>query len=161
VAARAHVHRVGAVGPLPHDVAREALVADLRWRNPDWYAELHQRGHKYYATRLKQTHGRKQQRVLFDYVFLHRDNPAIRPYLEWQESGASLPEGMRERDRPILESMVEEHEGPESARLASYWLERQPENVVIYRDIEQKPAGFLMKLALHETAPKTGARTPQ
>jgi hypothetical protein len=140
----------GALGLFPHDVAREALITDLRWRNPDWYAELHHRARNYYAARLKQTHGQEQQRVLFDYVFLHRDNPTMRPFFEWQEAGVTLPEAMREGDAPALEAMVEEHEGPESARLAAYWFERQPEGVVIYRDIEQRPAGFLMKVALHQ-----------
>jgi AAA ATPase domain len=142
----------GALGLFPHDVAREALVADLRWRNPDWYAELHHRARNYYAARLKETHGREQQRVLFDYVYLHRDNAMIRPFLEWQEAGTAVPEAMREDDKPILEAMVEEHEGPEAARLAAYWFERQPGGVVIYRDLEQTPAGFLMKVALHETS---------
>ena len=44
-----------------------------------------------------------------------------------------------------------EYEGPESARLAAHWFERQPEGVVIYRDTERRPAGFLTKVALHET----------
>ncbi|MDZ4717795.1 MAG: hypothetical protein SH847_04945 [Roseiflexaceae bacterium] len=26
-------------GMFPHDLAREALTADVRWRNPQWYAE--------------------------------------------------------------------------------------------------------------------------
>ncbi len=142
----------GAPGLFPHDVAREALVADLRWRNPDWYAELHHRARNYYAARLEQTHGREQQRVLFDYAYLHRDNALIRPFLEWQEAGITAPEAMREEDRPALEAMVEEHEGLESARLAAHWFERQPQGVVIYRDVEQRPAGFLMKVALHETS---------
>lgn len=141
----------GPLGLFPHDVAREALVADLRWRNPDWYAELHHRARDYYAARLKQTAGQEQQRVLFDYVFLHRDNPMIQPFLEWQETGAALPEAMREGDKPTLETMVGEHEGPESARLIAYWFGRQPRGVVIYRDVEQQPAGFLAKVALHET----------
>jgi hypothetical protein len=141
----------GALGLFPHDVAREALVADLRWRNPDWYAELHHRARNYYAARLKQTRGQDQQRVLFDYIYLHRDNTMIRPFLEWQEAGTTAPEAMREEDKPALEAMVEEHEGPESARLAAHWLERQAEGVVIFRDLEQRPAGFVMKLALHET----------
>jgi hypothetical protein len=141
----------GALGLFPHDVAREALVADLRWRNPDWYAELHHRARNYYGARLKQTHGREQQRMLFDYAYLHRDNAVIRPFLEWQEAGTTVPEAMSEGDKPTLGAMVEEHEGLESARLAAYWFERQPEGVVIYRDIEQRPAGFLMKVALHET----------
>src|SRR3712207_1351301 len=88
----------GALGLFPHDVAREALVTDLRWRNPDWYAELHHRARNYYAVRLKLTYGQEQQRVLFDYVYLHRDNPTIRPFLEWQEAGVTLPGAMREGD---------------------------------------------------------------
>jgi hypothetical protein len=150
----------GPSGLFPHDVAREALVADLRWRNPDWYAELHRRARDYYAGRLKQTHGQQQQRVLFDYIFLHRDNPTIRPFLEWQEAGTTLPEAMHERDKPALEAMVEEHEGPESARLAAYWFERQPKSVAIYRDLEQRPTGFVMKLALHETGAEERSTDP-
>src|ERR671932_2665460 len=42
----------GPLGLFPHDVAREALVADLRWLNPDWYAELLHRARNYYAARL-------------------------------------------------------------------------------------------------------------
>jgi len=49
----------GPLGLFPHDVAREALVADLRWRNPDWYTELHHRARNYYASRQKQTHGQE------------------------------------------------------------------------------------------------------
>lgn len=142
----------GPLGLFPHDVAREALVADLRWRNPDWYAELHHRARNYYAARLKQTHGQEQQRVLFDYIFLHRDNAMIKPFLEWQETGTAMPEPLRESDKPLLEEMIEEHEGSESVRIAAYWFERQPGGVVIYRDIEQRPAGFVMKVALHETS---------
>jgi hypothetical protein len=150
----------GALGIFPHDVAREALVADLRWRNPDWYAELHHRARNYYAARLKQTHGQEQQRVLFDYIYLHRDNAMIRPFLEWQEAGTAAPETMREGDKPALEAMVEKYEGLESARLALHWFERQPGGVVIYRDIEQRPAGFVMKLALHETTAEDRGADP-
>lgn len=144
----------GPLGLFPHDVAREALVADLRWRNPDWYAALHHRARSYYASRLKQTHGGEQQRVLFDYIYLHRDNPVIRPFLEWQEAGTTIPEAMREDDRPALKAIVNEHEGAESARLAAHWFERQPDGVVIFRDIERKPAGFVSKVALEETTPE-------
>ena len=139
----------GPLGLFPHDVAREALVVDLRWRNPDRHAELHRRARGYYAARLRQTTGQEQQRVLFDYIYLHRDNAAIRPFLEWQEAGTTAPEAMREDDASSLRAMVEVHEGPESARLAARWLEQEPQGVVVYRDLEQRPAAFLLKLTLH------------
>lgn len=141
----------GPLGLFPHDLAREALTADVRWRNPDWYAELHKRARGYYANRLRQTRGLEQQRVLFDYVFLHRDNPIMRPFLEWQETGTAVPDGMRPEDRAALVAMVARHEGPESARLAEYWFGRQPQGVTVYRDDKGQPTCFVGHVQLAQT----------
>lgn len=142
----------GQLGIFPHDLAREVLSADVRWRNPDWYAELHRRARLYYTTRLQQTHGQEQHRVLFDYIFLHRDNPAIRPRFTWQENSSLLTDTLRETDKAAIISMVAEHEGEESARLAAHWLTRQPQGVLIFRDSQQQPAGFVLMVALHQSS---------
>src|SRR5688572_1779862 len=42
----------GPQGLFPHDLAREVLDADLRWRNPVGYQELHQRVRRYVIRRL-------------------------------------------------------------------------------------------------------------
>jgi hypothetical protein len=144
----------GPLGLSPHDLAREVLVADVRWRNPDWYAELHRRARTYYSTRLQQTHGVEQQRILFDYIFLHRDNPVVRPFFEWQASGGAVPEAMCESDKPALLAMVARHEGDDSARFATHWLERQPRGVLVFRDAERQPAGFMALVALHQATPE-------
>lgn len=141
----------GQLGLFPHDLAREVLAADLRWRNPDWYTELHQRARTYYITRLAQTQGRQQQRVLLDYIFLHRDNTAVRPCFTWQESDGLLIDILRETDLPALVEMVTRHEGRASADLVTHWLKRQPQGVLIFRDPNQQPAGFVSVVALHET----------
>ncbi len=130
-------------GLFPHDLAREALVADLRWRNPDGYAELHRRARAYYIKRIEQGHGPEQQLALFDLIFLHRDNPVVRPVFEWQASGRVLPSPLQPADLPRLESMVLDHEGVESARLARHWLTTQPEGVIVFRDGEGQPTGFV------------------
>jgi hypothetical protein len=140
----------GQLGIFPHDLAREVLSADLRWRNPDWYGELHKRARDYYITSLQQTHGQEQRRVLFDYIFLHHDNPAIRPRFTWQENSGLLTDKMRETDKTALIRMVAEHEGEESARLAAHWLARQPQGVLVFRDSQQQPAGFVLMVALHQ-----------
>lgn len=138
----------GREGLFPHDLAREALVADLRWRNPDWYKELHHRARDYYGTRVQHSHGVEQQRILYDYVFLHRDNPVIRSMLEWQTGGGIVPDAMQDTDRAALITMVETHEGAESAQLAEQWLARQPEGVTVYRDETGKVVGFIAMIAL-------------
>jgi hypothetical protein len=152
--------QMGQLGLFPHDLAREALVAELRWRNPDWYAELHRRARSYYAARLQQTRGVEQQRVLFDYFFLHRDNPVIRPFFEWQEAGTAPTDGLTPDDRPALLAMVAQHEGEEAARLAAYWLEHCPEDVSVFRGADRSAAGFMLRLPLHELDPADAARDP-
>lgn len=150
----------GPRGVFPHDLAREALVADLRWRTPDWYAELHRRARNYYAAALQGQQGIAQQRVLFDYIFLHRDNPLMRPYFEWRESGSGLPSGVEERDRATLIAMVAQHEGAESAAIAAHWLKRQPEHVLVFRDTAREPSGFVAWIELQAADPADRAVDP-
>lgn len=142
----------GPRGLFPHDLARETLVADVRWRNPAWYAELHRRARHFYMARLEQTHGHAQQRVLLDYVFLHRDNPVVRPFYEWQISGSMVAEAMRDKDAARLVSIVARHEGQDSAAIATHWFTRQPGGVVLFRDVEGQPAGFLAMVGLHQVS---------
>ncbi|MCC7354900.1 MAG: ATP-binding protein [Anaerolineae bacterium] len=144
----------GPMGLFPHDLAREALVADLRWRNPDWYAELHRRARVYYTTRLQQTSQELQQRVLFDLIFLHRENAMVRPFLEWQMSGTVLTDAMREADRPSLLALVRQHEGDESAYLAAHWFARQPQGVMVFREAAGRVVGFVAMVALHQAGVK-------
>ena len=137
-----------AEGLFPHDLAREALAADLRWRNPDWYKELHKRARHYYSARVPQTRGLEQQRLLYDFVFLHRDNPVIRSMLAWQTGGGIVPDEMREADRDVLVALVQQHEGSASARFASAWFSRQPDGVTVYRDESGHIVGFIAMVAL-------------
>lgn len=145
----------GPQGVFPHDLARDSLAADLRWRNPDWYAELHKRARTYYLTRLQHTQGPEQQRYLFDLIFLHRDNPAVRPYFEWQASGGNvMMDTFRPADEPGILALVRQHEGAESAQLAAYWIKRQPKGVLVAREhgagAGDLPAGLLVMVALHQ-----------
>ncbi len=141
----------GPLGLFPHDLAREALVADLRWRHPDWYRELHRRARVSYVGRLNATDRAGQLHLLFDLVFLHRDNPAVRPFFEWAEGGSILPDVMREEDQAALVAMVARHEGEASAQIAADWCARQGEGFLVFRDPGQQPIGFMALLALERT----------
>jgi len=134
----------------PHDLAREALVANLRWRNPQAYADYHRRARTFYAGQLSQVSPREQQRVLADYIFLHHDNVVIRPFLEWQENGDLNAATARRDEMPQLVEMVRRHEGEDSARMAAFWFARQPENVLVLRGDNGQIEGFLFSLALHQ-----------
>ena len=136
-------------GLFPHDLAREALVADLHWRNPDWYGELHQRARAYYTANIEKSSGMAQQRALLDLVYLHRENPVIRSFFEFQ--GGILPESMQPDDQEDILELVEGNEGKASAQIAAYWLGRQPQGVTVWRAADGHLAGFLSVVALHQT----------
>jgi hypothetical protein len=140
----------GPSGVFPHDLAREAIVADLRWRDPARYDELRQGARRYYSARLAQTSGRWRQDVLFDYIFLHRSNAVVRPFLEWRENGRLSSSPATPQDVPHLVAMVEKHEGADSARIAAHWFERQRHGVQVIREPDGQIAGFLATIALHE-----------
>lgn len=142
----------GEIGLFPHDLARKILNTDLRWRNLEWYGELHQRARNYYINRLEQTQGQNQHQILFDYIFLHHDNPSIAPCFTWQENSGLVTDKARETDFGALIEMVAEHEGEESARLTAHWLARQPQGVLVVRDAKQELVGFVLAIELHQAS---------
>jgi hypothetical protein len=146
-------------GVFPHDLARETLTIDLHWRNPDWYHKLHSRARAFYFTRLNDPRG-QQHRVLLDLIYLHRHSPAIRPFFEWQLGSDVVMEPMQPADVPTLVKMASLHEGEEAGRLTTYWLERQPNGVKVWRDHAGQITGLMIVLALHRMTAEDLAADP-
>jgi len=135
-------------GIFPHDLAREALTADLRWRNPEWYATLHSRVRTYYLERMQRGGKSEQRRIVSHYMFLHRDHSIMRAYVEWQISGSVFIDALRPQDPPVLLEMVRTHEGEDATQIAAHWLTRQAARVNVLRHATGGPQGFLMIVAL-------------
>lgn len=137
-------------GLLPHNTVREVLDADVRWRNPEWYSELHRRARVYYTNRLHQLPSRQQESMLFDLVYLHRNNPTISQFFEWQDTGNLTIGGARPDEWPRLRNMVTRNEGEESARIADFWFAREPAGALAVRDTSGHLVGMLMLVTLSE-----------
>jgi hypothetical protein len=150
----------GRYGLFPHDVVRETMTTDLRWRNPDWYVELHRRARNFYHAHLRQTTGFNQRRILAELIFLHRDAAAVRAIFEFQVNDNLFTDRLRPTDVVEVLRMVHHHEGPESARLLSFWCERQPNTLLVIRDQFQKAVGFLIILLLQDASPADLAYDP-
>lgn len=155
----------GPHGLFPHDTVREALVADLQWRDPDRHAALHRRARKYYTRQLSHAQDHRFAAILSDYFFLYRDHALLRPfYHELQAQWGNRPDrqggGADASYHPAIIEMVRRHEGEASAELAAYWLRRQPESLQVFVDGAGDLAGFAMTLALHRVTPEDEARDP-
>lgn len=147
-------------GLFPHDMAREALTVDVRWRNPERYAELHRRARNYYMGHLTQGDSHEQRQNISDYVYLHRDNPMVHPFMTWQQEGVVFTDQMRPGDEPYLYAMVERYEGKNAAELAAFWRSRQPQGATVFRSSGEEPHGYLQVVLINQLSPADAARDP-
>jgi hypothetical protein len=155
----------GPRGLFPHDLAREVLGADLRWRRPERHEVLHRAARRFYIDRLRDVGDEKaHERALSDYLFLYRRNPVVAPLfarLRRQWEGRTFTAAPpREADWPALREMTRRHEGEASAALLDYWSDRPAAQTTVFRDEEGAPAGFSMVLSLTEVSADERARDP-
>ena len=142
----------GPDGVFPHDLARDALDADLRWRDPEGYKRLFRRVSGHIYTGLKTSRGRPQQRAAFDLKFLFRNLPSVLSPVDWDAWGHHFPEPAGRSDGARIVEMVRAAEGDASAAIAERWLDRQAEGFFVVRDGDDEIRGFLGLLDLTAAA---------
>jgi hypothetical protein len=138
----------GPEGVFPHDLARDALEADLRWRDPDSYRRAFRgiRGHIH--GHLRTSRGQEQQRAIADAKYLFRRLPGVLSPVDWGAWGQQYPEPARPGDQEAILDLVLTWEGDASAAIAARWWERQPESFFVVRGQDGAVAGVLALLDL-------------
>lgn len=132
----------GPFGLFPHDLVRELLEAELRWRNLPRFRELHFQVRSYIIQQIQQRTGLAQQFAVFALLFLHRNNPFMRPFYEWQSLGQLYIDVARLADMPTIEQMIRRHQGEESLAAARYWQTRPQATFYAFRAAGSAIAGF-------------------
>ncbi len=136
------------LGIFPHDLAREVLEADLRWRDPTTYLDLHNRLRDALVGRIPGRRGLQQQAAYFDLMYLVRHSAFARPFYDWPTFGHLYAEHAAADDYADIVAMVRLHEGDASAGIAEYWLARQPRAFIVFRGAGMRVAGFAAILLL-------------
>ena len=150
----------GPYGLFPHDLARDVVYMDFRWRDPDAAYQVTERLISYLYDRLERTRGLEQLRVWFDVIYLQRYNVRLRPYMEWAGFGTTVVEKASANDHATILAMIEQHEGCESAAIARYWLGRQPDAFLIARSMTGECIGLGAHLRLESMSPDDLATDP-
>ncbi|MEV5147292.1 ATP-binding protein [Streptomyces sp. NPDC052727] len=138
-------------GLFPHDVVRQALEEDLRWRDPDGYTELHGilGRHLFEQIRTQPVIGTLS--AVRSFLFLYRDDRYMSDFNSWRETGEVRLTPYDADDRHRIEALATEIEGRESAALAQAWLEQRPDAFRMCRTArENKAVGFSAWLQLTE-----------
>jgi hypothetical protein len=135
-------------GVFPHDIVRDMLETDLRWRDQERYAALHRRVRSHVIAQIRASSGFEQQRRIYDLVFMHRRNPIAGRFWDWSSLGQAYPDELHPVDRAFVLEATARFQGPEQADLAQYWIDRQPEAFVVFRSRANEPVGFACLLDL-------------
>ncbi|GAA2413158.1 ATP-binding protein [Nonomuraea africana] len=136
-------------GLFPHDVIREVVEADLRWRDPQGYADMHQRIHAHHVGRLCSVADRDAPDAVGSLYFLYRHNAMTSDFHHWRGQGEVQEDLFQPQDIDALIQVANAAENEESAAGAAYWAERQPQAFRLYRLTETgQPVAFCAWLRL-------------
>ncbi|MGW6505577.1 ATP-binding protein [Nonomuraea angiospora] len=141
-------------GLFPHDVVREVLEADLRWRDPEGYAVMHDRIHAQLAQRVRTASDGEVPGAVAGLLHLHRGDGAPAGFHGRHDEGDFQEEVVRQEDvgtllRVATPAEGRPGEGAAAAACAAFWAERQPEAFRLYRRTETgEPVAFSAWLRL-------------
>jgi hypothetical protein len=135
-------------GLVPHELARDVLDRDVRWRDPDSYRAAFRTVRDHVREQLLATRGLDQLRAIFDLKFLFRNMPGLLSPVDWAEWGRHYPEPARPSDRDGVLGLIADHEGPTSAVIAARWWAGQPDGFFVIRDDDGAVSGVIVLLDL-------------
>ncbi len=146
---RLPIVELGPGGLRLHDLAADVLDAELRWRDPLRYRQLHDRARTFFLDRLSVPDPAQQAAAMMDLIFLHQQ---LRPYLQPAAAPAHdlRIDAAATADASAILEIVQRHEGPESAAIAKAWLAIQPDAWSVVRASEGTVAGLLCTLAIED-----------
>ena len=150
----------GPEGLRPHDLARDVLDVDLRWRDVEGYKQTFRAVRTHIHRRLAETRGRQQQQAIFDEKYVFRNLPSILSPVDWTSWGFSYPEQAERDDHEWILDLVQRWEGAASKKIAEMWLAVQPEAFFVLRDDDGAPRGFLGLIDLTRASAEQRAGDP-
>lgn len=91
----------GPHGLSSHDLARDVLIADLKWRDPEVRDGIQRRVRAHAVSRLSSTQRRQRELATLDFLFTEYSDPAFQAYWnDWATMGQALGQPAGLADRP-------------------------------------------------------------
>ncbi|MEW2519459.1 hypothetical protein [Actinacidiphila alni] len=143
--------RSTADGLVPHELVREALLADLRWRDPSAYERLFVRLHTHLT---EQAAGRTGSRWAYGAGLAHlgRSGRVALPAVDWRGTDRLRSRAARPEDLPEVLAAIGREHGAAARALARQWWDRQPAAFVVTEDGRRGITGVLVAPCLGPAA---------
>ncbi|WP_188192187.1 ATP-binding protein [Nonomuraea sp. SYSU D8015] len=148
-------------GLFPHDVVRGVLEADLRWRDPRGYADMHKSISDHLAAQIRGATDPCVLGAVGSLFFLHREVGSTAEFNSWRGDGEAYEDAFRPEDAETMVKLAAEVAGEESAATVAFWTARQPEAFRLYRRTETgELVGFCSWLRLDPPSEEEAAADP-
>ncbi|WP_031147326.1 AAA family ATPase [Streptomyces erythrochromogenes] len=149
----------GPSGLSPHDAVRAVLDADMRWRDPQGYADMHERVRTHVVSRALTAGGPFALPAAMALTHLHRPGGFMGRFVTWQEADSVHEDHYHSRDREALLGLTERAEGSQAAAAAGFWIARRPDAFRVLRRTDTgEPVAFTAWLELRKPdGPETSA----
>ncbi|GII96789.1 ATP-binding protein [Sinosporangium siamense] len=115
------------LGLFPHDVVREVLETDFRWRDSPAYADMHDRIHAYLADKIRTAADPDVPGAVGALFYLHRVDGPNAVVRDAHRESEIREDVLRAGDTDMLRHLAAEGE------TSAFWAQRRPESFRIYR----------------------------
>lgn len=139
-----------------HDLLRDALRAELSWRDPEGIESMLDRIYPYLVERIHRATGPEQERRFLELCRMLRKEPGG-ALLGGDVDEAHYADAVADSELPIFVDAVRRYEGEEAAAIARAWLEHARDGLVGFRDASQALVGFVQYVRID---PKAVSRDP-
>lgn len=135
-------------GLFPHDLVREVILAELRWRDPQRLLDLALQGQRLLAAQVQAAASPAEfSRRFTEFTYALSHNPMARILMVAPEEGLYLDD-LRPGDEPTIGTIVALHEGLTELRHAQHWLACQPAAFKVAREPAGEVTAFLANIRL-------------
>ncbi|MFE9677093.1 AAA family ATPase [Streptomyces sp. NPDC006259] len=123
----------GTEGIFPHDVVREALAADLRWRDPAQFDRLYRHLHRHLLERVGSASPGRLLQDVGSLQFLYRGAGHMAQSHAWYTPGLVHDHPYDPSEEADVLALAAQGEGPDAAAPVRYWLRNRPQDFRVQR----------------------------
>ncbi|MFI1995904.1 ATP-binding protein [Actinoplanes sp. NPDC020271] len=143
-------------GLFPHDVVRDAIDTDLRWRAPQRYADLYRRKLLAFLGQVRAAPSERESlNLLVDTILLNGVRSGVSTLRALPPALGAYADELRDDDRSDVVAMTATWQGERQAELVAHWLDRRPESFRGFRTVSGRLRGYTA--CLSPTADDLGA----
>lgn len=127
---------VASEGLFPHDLVRDAIMAEMRWRHPEQLAHGAGQLLQHYLTQARTGGAAARHQAALNIFFMNRGSPVMRHFVDFAALGSVQCEPAAPRDQPEIAALTRTEMGPLHERCLHHWQGHDAATWWVVRDHE-------------------------